>query len=413
MSILSKNTPMSLPTTSEVISMVLDHDEESLKSLFVIDNNSKIQPLRRLVSDVLASQKIVGEDFWCFISMLMSIDRRVYRKPIADVVAKYPSVDGLTCSEDTFDDIVKLMLADTDKLVAGLEFLVPFADMIRPIHHQLLIDCANSVSKPDAFEALFLLLGKTTEDRVALACKIGTPPSLYALYLTLAHAEEKYGVWHIHGLSTLNDSLNALPNNYGATLIKKVILKEVFHEDGFDDDMEVEVVLRGGYEAYFGLIARKNSKDTYKKRIRNLRDYIGQELEFKVISIYKHHLFLQATGSFGFIALMPLIASNKRVKIRDVITAKVVSVINGTKMVLVSQKLLPKKKLESINVLDIGDELEAKFSLYNEKLSAELLGYKQVRANIVSFPHNFDYKKHHRVKVVASRLANCDISVIE
>ena len=76
--------------------MVLDHDEESLKSLFVIDNNSKIQPLRRLVSDVLASQKIVGEDFWCFISMLMSIDRRVYRKPIADVVAKYPSVDGLT-----------------------------------------------------------------------------------------------------------------------------------------------------------------------------------------------------------------------------------------------------------------------------------------------------------------------------
>ena len=82
-------------------------------------------------------------------------------------------------------------------------------------------------------------------------------------------------------------------------------------------------------------------------------------------------------------------------------------------MVLVSQKLLPKKKLESINVLDIGDELEAKFSLYNEKLSAELLGYKQVRANIVSFPHNFDYKKHHRVKVVASRLANCDIIVIE
>lgn len=400
-------------STESFVSMIHKKDTVQIAGLLSKCQGRNIPIFREFLLDVFKSESLGEKDFWFLVETLLDYDRRIFRKPITDATLANDVFSSYKCQEYQFDKIMRIMLEDPDKVQDGLRFLSVFKSSIRDPHRQILLDSAKHITNPEGFSILYDLLGLNIEERIEMACNIASIPALYSLYMELAAAEEKYGIWHVQGIPNFPDRLNDLPDNYEVQLIFDLIEKNVLHEDIEDSSGDLAEIERCGYDAFFRMTYRHNAKVAYRKKIKTIGTYTGKTVNCRIVSKYERHFLVHTTGEFGLSGLLPISLVNRYVSIADTIPCKVVSVIKDQKLLLLSQKPCKKSYVESIPVMTVGEIYEAKFSLYNDKVVPEIMGRGPVRATLKYIPKYFDYKKHHKVRVISARLATCEIEIID
>lgn len=374
---------------------------------------NNIPILRAFIHEVIASGLLNEKDYWFLVSHLLQFDRRVYRKPITDASESIDGLSSYSCPPDLFEDIVHTMLEDPDKLVDGLRFLSLFKSSVKDNHRPFILKCAESITQPEGFSLLYDVLGLTTEERIELACSLATTPALYSLYEELSKAEELFGIWHIQGIANFPSRLIDLPDTFETQVILDLIEKNVLHEELEDRSRVVEEIERGGYEAFARLSIQHKAKAAHRRRIKAIGSYAGKIVTCRLIAKYKRHYLLQTKGPFSVTGLLPIALAKQQVTEKETINCKVISLIKGQNLLLFSQKPCRKEFIESIPVLAVGEEYEARFCLINTVICSEILGYGPVRAYLTKIPRDFDYKRHHKVRIVSSKLATCEIEIID
>ena len=413
---ISAQSPIVSDTEITVKSFVQEiqaRNQGYLESVLSKIQGRNIPLMRQFLHDVFSSTLLEEDDFWYLTTSLLKYDRRTYRKPIADAVISDEKIASFKCPDTLFDNFVKIMLQDEDKVLDGLRFLSVFKGAIKESHYPTLIQSSYSIAQPEGFKLLYEILGLSTEGKIDLACKVASVPALYSLYLELLAAEEKYGIWHIQGIPNFPDRLNDLPDTFEVQLIFDLIERDVLHEDIEDTTGALAEVEKDGFAAFSKMSVRYNAKAANRRNIKAIGSYLGTTIKCKVDAKYERHYLVHTTGRFSMPGLLPLVLINQHVSIRDVIQCKVVSIVKNQKLLLLSQKHCTKAYIESIPVLTIGNEYEAKFNLYNKKIFAEIIGYGPVRVDIEFIPRNFDYKRRHKVRVISARLATCKIEIID
>lgn len=400
-------------TVEAFVRLVQTKDIQGINDILSRGEGYNIPLMRQFVTDVIKSDKLNENNYWFLVSHLLSFDRRIYRKPITDASESVERISSFVCPEELFDTIVHTMLEDQDKLVDGLRFLSLFKSSVRDNHRPYIIKCAESIAQPEGFSYLYDVLGLTTEERIELACNISTTPALYSLYLELGRAEEMYGIWHIQGLPNFPDKLNDLPDNFETQIILDLIEKNVLHEDIEDRSGTLQEIEKEGFDAFSRITIRHKAKAAHRSKIKSIGSYVGKNVACRIIAKYNRHYLVQTTGRFSVTGLLPIALANPKISSRDIIHCKVISMIKGQNLLLLSQKPCRKALIESIPVLAVGDECEAKFCLINKVICSEIIGHGPVRAYLTTIPNNFDYKRHHTVRVVSSKLATCEIEIID
>lgn len=413
LTVYSKEATVFDCSKTSFLQLIHNRDIVGINAILSQVQDNSIPVMRQFVKNVIQDDNLRECDFWFIVSHLLSYDRRIYRKPIAEAVESLDAVSSYLCPEDIFDNLVHIMLEDQDKLLDGLRFLYALRINIKESHHSYIKDRSKWISQPLGFSLLFEILGLTTEERIDLTCDIATTPALFALFQELANAEEKYGIWYIQGLSNFPDRLNTLPHTYETQLFLDLIEKNVLHEDINENAEAVSEIEQKGYASFAKFSAIHKSKKEYKRNIRTIGSFVGKDIKGRVLTVYEKHYLVQTFIPFAVTGLLPIAFATNTYSAKDEISCRVISRIKGQNLLLLSQKPCKKSQIESIPVITKGSVYEAKFCLANNKLIAEIMGYGPIRTSVVRIPRNFDYKKHHRVRIVSSKLATCDIEILD
>lgn len=400
-------------SVEDFVRQVRARDLNSIDEILSQGEGNNIPILRQFMNRVIQSDLLEENDYWFLVSHLLSFDRRVYRKPITESSAAIKHISTFVCPANMFDTIVHMMLEDQDKLVDGLRFLSLFKSSVRDSHRPYIVKCAESLAQPDGFSYLYEALDLSIEERIELACSIATTPALYSLYQELSKAEEMYGIWHIQGIANFPDRLNDLPDTFETQIILDLIEKNVLHEDIEDRSGALKEIEEEGFEAFSRMSIRHKAKAAHRRRIKSIGSYVGKDVTCKMIAKYNRHYLVQTIGHFPVTGLLPIALVKERITPKGVFHCKVISLIKGQNLLLLSQKPCRKELIENIPVLAVGEEYEARFSLINTVICSEILGHGPVRAYLKTISRNFDYKIHHKVRVVSSRLATCEIEIID
>lgn len=400
-------------SVESLVEQVRHRDSQGIHNLLSQGEGNNIPILRGFIIDVIKSGQLCENDYWFLVTELLRHDRRVYRKPITDASESISGVTDFVCPESIADDIVRIMLEDQDKLLDGLRYLSLFKSCVKEKHRPYILKCAEGLAQPEGYSYLYEVLGFLTEEKIELACNIATIPALYSLYQELSKAEEMYGIWHIQGLPNFPDRLNDLPDSFETQIILDLIEKNVLHEDIEDKSGLLDEIDQEGFAAFARVAQRHKAKAAHRRRIKSIGSYVGKNVTCRMIAKYERHYLLQTTGSFSVTGLLPIVLAKQELTPRNTINCKVISLIKGQNLLLFSQKPCKKDFIEKIPVVAVGEEYEAKFCLLNNVICSEILGHGPVRAYLSTIPRNFDYKKHHKVRVVSSKLATCEIEIID
>lgn len=374
---------------------------------------NNIPVVRNRIKEVISSEQLNNEEFWKFLLHILKFNRRIYRKPITEAIESFRNISNYNCcSSPLFEGIAHIMLEDADKILDALRFLKTFKANIPSSLLEKIYNSAEYINQPEGFSYLFEILDLSTEDKLNLACKIATPAALYSLYLELLRAEEMFGIWHIQGLSNFPDRLLELPDNFDTQLILDLIERNVFHEDINDSKGHLEDIDKNGYEAFYRLSYRQKARNEHRRNIKKIGTLVGKTVTCRVVAKYKRHYLMQATSGLAVCGLIPISLTYNEYSIGDTASCNVVGIIKGQNLLLLTQKPCKKSFIEKIPVVLVGEIYEARFCLYNKTILPEILGCGPVRATLKSIPRNFEYKKHHKVRVVSSKLATCEIEII-
>lgn len=400
-------------SVDDFVEMVHKRNVSGIDSVLSQGTGRNIPLLQQFVFESFGSDLLIGSDYWFLVQHLLRYDRRIYRRPITEAAEKVSNFAMSSCDPNQFDEITRLMIEDKDKVFDGLRFLKVFKSLVSASLYDLILSCSESINIPEGFSCLYEILDFSTEEKIDHSCKIATPASLYSLYKELSLAEEMYGIWHIQGLPNFPDRLNELPDTFEVQIILDLIEKNVLHEDIEDSTGHLAETECGGYDTFFRLAAQHNAKAAYKRNIQSIGSYVGKTVDCRMKAKYRNHYLVQLMGRFGLPGLLPINMATHKISINDAIKCTVVGVVKSQHLLLLTQKACKKTQIERIPVITVGEVCEAKFSLYNKKINAELLGYGPVRARLKSIPHNFDYKRHHMVRIVSTHIASCEIVIID
>ena len=376
-------------------------------------NEKEFQEVRKTVSEIYTACNFDADSFWPLTITLLEGNAKLLRKPIADAVKTYSDCQKLACTSEEMNHVVELLLSDSDKIHQGMDFLIPFKSMLTKEAKEILVSKAKYINTPEGFHTLFFLIGASFQEKLNVFEQlVNNLAAQFVTYEVLLNDEEENGIWHIQSAENLNAILEEMQQSYGGRILYNLIRYFVFHENADISDKEAEELAAGGFEGIVRLVAQKESQNRESLVISEMPSFVGEELNFTVNKVYKNHYFVLHPK---YRALLPLRFAIQSYQEGDELNAVVVKSYPRNKLFLVTQRSASAKQLEAIPIVNIGDIVEVRFGISTTSgvVVPTVQGYPLLRAEIVDYPRDFDYKKRYFAEVVTTRFTVCKLSLKE
>jgi len=387
-----------------------DGKEEQMREWLRNCAGREIPGVRMAISKVFGNRLINNEEFWDIVTIILESNALLFRKPLADAVKEYADISSLDCHDQVLNHVVELLLQDEDKVQQGLDFLLPFRSLLTKESKALLASKACHITMPEGFNVLFGILEPDYDRKLEILGDAGdNPAAYYSLFETLAQDEEENGIWHVRKNSSLNGILDRMRQSYAGNIVWELIRKIVFHEDDAMSDEDAAIYQSEGFPKLLEVMNTRKNQQMQKKQLDDMYAMIGMNKTYKVQAIYSNHYVLSGSG---FRALLPKKFANREYREGDSATVMLRKAYKKEKLFLVTQLGAKTESLEKIDLVNIGEIVEVKFSKFNDKLFMDIPGMSPLTGTVVDYPRFFDYKKRYQAEVISAKFMKCELALI-
>ena len=365
---------------------------------------------RLAISKVFGERLVKDEEFWDIVTVILESNALLFRKPLADAVKDYSDVSSLDCHDQVLEHVVELLLQDEEKVQQGLDFLLPFRSLLTKESRALLASKACHITMPDGFNVLFGILEPDYDRKLEILGNAGdNPAAYYALFETLARDEEENGIWHVRKNNSLDGILDRMRHSYAGNIVWELIRKVVFHEEDAMSDEDAEMYQAEGFSKLLTVMNTRKTQQLQKEKVDGMYAMIGKQKTFRVQAIYSNHYVLSGSG---FRALLPKKYADREYQEGGSATVTLRKAYKKEKLFLATQLDAKTENLEKIDLVNVGEIVEVKFSKFNDKLYTEILGLSPLTGTVVDYPRFFDYKKKYQAEVVSARFMKCELALM-
>lgn len=396
-------------TFEEIIERIEVREKGFLEYMFSNAKGAAIHEKREIVKQILDSKQLYMTDFWYFIFKLLEIDESIYRGPICDSVYNYKDIDSIYCKKDSeLIKASKLLFRDKEKCHQAIHFFFPFRNVLDPIVKQDIKDATRYISTVEELEIAFNVLGSDIHEIIYLLSVNETPASQYYGFISLKKYKELHGKEAVKALKYFPTYMNCIYDYLSFKLINKIVLED----NSVMTDKDAEAITANGFDSYYRRVKVAEGRESKKRMTANIQELVGKEVRFQFAGENKWNIFGSTNVSCGFI--LPKSWAKQDLTQGLWYQATVVKAVTNPNLLVLSQKKLASTNIPKISTVYVGEYVEARFSLFNDKVNVEILGHGPTFAKLVSIPRNFDYKKKHLAKVISVYNVNkCEIEIAD
>jgi len=403
-----KHTKEILP--DDIISHVKIGDKGYLESIFAYVEGREIPKKRELVRNILAQDSLSGTDFWYFVNRLLTIDANIYRRPICEAVYRYQNIKNITLKTDAeINQTSVLLFRDTEKCHQAIQFFYPFRKNLPPVVRQDIMDATRYLSSIEDLEFAFNILGSDIQEKLYLLKVNESIASQYLGFSSLLDYKNQNGVEAVEKIDYLNTYMNCLS---GDSISWRLINKLVLGDNSEMTDAEAVALTKDGFDSFCKHIQKVQTKIIKREQNDNIKKSVGKQVHFQYAGESKWNIFGSTNIGCGFI-LPKSWVDQPIVKGEWYYATAVMAIIRKPTLLVLSQKTIKAGDLRQATTVKVGEIVEARFSLFNDQIEANILSHGPTKATIRNIPKKFDYKLKHKVKILRVFDVNsCEIEIV-
>ena len=300
-----------------------------------------------------------------------------------------------------FNDIIPILMKYEGKFNHIYTLLVENEQYLTEANRALILSNSNGLNNPTSIESVYRVLCKFSNAQLLDICLLNGSPAHCFVALQILHNDSTISSSEIKRICVI------LSNKGTAGKVSALLLQE---KDGYGICSKTiqKRVLDGDYEEFMNLVTQTETK----RKIQEASSLEGSIAEFQFAAQLMHH--------YMFISLeVPLLGILPRQCIDVVPTStqkrnyRILKVLQQEKIMVLSEVTDMSREALTIPLLNIGDEVELKFSCPADILIPEVVGCRLAKVVIKNMPKWLDYKKiHHAVVVSQTSFVNYTLKLV-
>lgn len=347
------------------------------------------------LSEILSSEMPLATYLLC-VEKVLEINPDFFINSISNV--KNTFKDNITETDAQVINRIATILCSSSlrKITRSINILLPFKEYLTTESKQKLQNVAPQINSPSTLLHLYLSILKTgyigTVNRLM---KIRTNPSKFAIYQILLHDKKRvhFSTNEVRKIADFYKKMNG-----AGYVISEMIEYHVLGEHSHISPKIIGIE-KENYEQFNTIAKNILAKEISKNNILALQN--GETINVKYQRTIKNH-YIFTNNQFQIQFLLPKEVSLQDYSITEPenLSCRIVRLYKYKKIAIIVPS--ESKINNSVNrpILDIGDVVNMKFSIFNKKLSCEVSGYRFINASLVSTPQDFNYKNKYKAVAV-------------
>lgn len=399
----------------DVISAVTTRNESKLIKLFDVINGRDIASRREITTELIKDGHIVGENFWFFVNFLLTLNATLYKKPIVDGTQHISDFHQyIPDDQNIIIRTSELLFKDKEKIHQAIPFFYFYRKRLPAVVRQDIMDNFHYLTDLNDINYVFETLGSNTNEQLYLLSTNNSVASMYLGTMLLYNYKNAYGKEAVEGIQSFRLFYSELsgdmdtPSGLARAIISKLVLEDNYQMTAD----EAKAYINGGLESFNAFFEQKRKADVKAKLKRDITLLDGTELSFSLVSKAKQGYLVRVHGN-SYAAILPYRFATEEIKSGTVYRARVVKTSKHPLFILLSQKNTQRYEINSFSLVNVGDVVDCRFSLYEDRIAPDIVGAGPIYGTLVNIPRNFDYKRKHKVRVTkVTGMASCEIEVI-
>lgn len=334
-------------------------------------------------------------------------DEKQYFNTIEEVI-KFPSINFTRVICDTniarrhllsdegirrFNSLIPILLKHEGKFNHIFAYLADNEQYISAENRSLVLSHADKATNPNSIEALFSIIGKLDYTQLLDIClqRGGTAYCFLALKIIKEHIDISY-----NDIQRISKLLNI--QGPAGRIASLVLLKQT--GKGLCPVSSQKRIWDGDYYEYTQRVNQYELDIKNKRKLQEAYLLEGTMMEFRLAAKLMHHYMFMSQDS-PLLGLLPRQCIDSVPSDKSIKRYRVLKVMPQFKLMILAEESDVTYDALSIPLLNIGDEVEVKFTCPKNTLIPEVAECRLANVKISNMPRWLDYKVKHYAVVVS------------
>ena len=300
-----------------------------------------------------------------------------------------------------FNDIIPILMKYEGKFNHIYTLLAENEQYLTEANRALILSNSNGLNNPSSIESVYRVLCKFSNAQLLDICLLNGSPAHCFVALQILHKDSSISSLEIKRVCSV------LSNKGTAGKVSALLLQR---KNGYGVCSKTirTRILDGDYHEFVNIVTQTETK----RKIQAAPSIEGTIAEFQLAAQLMHHYMFTSIEA-------PLLGILPRQCIDVVPTStqkrsyRILKVLQQEKLMILSEVTDMSKEALTIPLLNIGDEVELKFTRPADTLIPEVVGCRLAKVVIKNMPKWLDYKIiHHAVFVSQTSFVNYTLKLI-
>lgn len=334
-------------------------------------------------------------------------DEKQYFDTIEEVL-KFPSINFTRVISDTniakrhllsdegvkrFNSLIPILLRHKGKFNHVFAYLADNEQYISAENRSLVLSHVDKATNPNSIEALFSIIGKLDYTQLLDIClqREGTAYCFLAIKIIKEHIDIFY-----NDIRRISKLLNV--QGPAGRIASLVLLKQT--GKGLCPVTSQKRIWDGDYYEFTLRVQQYELDIENKRKLQEAYLLEGTMMEFRLAAKLMHHYMFMSQDS-PLLGLLPRQCIDNVPSEKSIKRYHVLKVMPQFKLMILAEESDMTYDALSIPLLNIGDEVEVKFTCPKNTLIPEVAECRLANVKISNMPHWLDYKVKHYAVVVS------------
>lgn len=216
-----------------ILSAVSSRNEKKLTEIFDVTRWQDIASRKNAITELIADQHIVGENFWFFVNFLLSMNATLFIEPIVNGASEINDVRHyIPSDENIIIRTSELLFKDTENVHQAISFFYFYRRRLPVVVQQDIMDNFKYLIELDDINDAFDILGGDINKQLYLLSSNDSVASIELGTRLLYIYKTTYGKEALKRIKSFNlfysglDDDISTPSGFAKAIISKVILED-------------------------------------------------------------------------------------------------------------------------------------------------------------------------------------------
>lgn len=381
---------------STIHKWLTDKDFDMINGLLVYISKIEMSKTKIITESIGSLLRIIDDELHYFdlLEILIKFNPSIFARTIHN--NNYISRHKLSkVGIDRINNLIPLFFSGKDKYHYILPFIAEYNEYITPENRTYILSQSHKAVKPTAIESLYhIICGLTPTQMIEVFLqKEGIVFCFQIFWLLMSN--KSFTSKYIHAIAS------DLEKKGIAGKIASQILRKQKIDNKICNNNSLQKIKAGDYEEFARVINAYEQKIDNSNKLKQSELLQGNILEMKLGSQMIHH-YTFVNQDVPLVGILPRqcvwdLPSKNAIK-----RCRVLKVLKEHKLMIVTEEFDNTKEALYVPLLNIGDEIELKFSNWNKNIVWEVIGCKFAKVDIQNMPRQVDYRKKY-IAIVLSQ----------